>query len=271
MNKFAVFKLIGQVRKESLRFSVQSFVCSRVKVVITLLAVFIQETPPTGLGHTVDGVVPCAVEFDQSGDPPLGGAGRLVEAVEILAAFIVEARNLVNALQGIVFDEIVGCTVDRFPAGPGAFVQDEAVHELLIRFAVEMAAAGVRGILRLLVGIDPVLLLEGGLVGHAVKRVCTQIDVVADRTGVLDAQALILIPLCAVLGGQLHAAEDADGVGRIRVDGLALLDEAALHSEHIILVHGCGRQAEIIVGHRQVGDVHSDILVKLEFHRYLGL
>ena len=134
-----------------------------------------------------------------------------------------------------------------------------------------MAAAGVRGILRLLIGIDPILLLEGGLLGHVVERVCAQIDVVADRTGVLDAQALIRIPLCSVLGGQLHAAEDADGVGRIRIDGLALLDEVALHSEQIVFVQGCGCKTEVIIGHRQVGDVHSDILVKLELHRHLSL
>ena len=134
-----------------------------------------------------------------------------------------------------------------------------------------MAAAGVRGILRLLIGIDPILLLEGGLLGHVVECVCTQIDVVADRTGVLDAQALIIIPLCAILGGQLHAAEDADGVGRIRIDGLALLDEVALHSEQIVFVQGCGCKTEVIIRHRQVGDVHSDILVKLELHRHLSL
>ena len=134
-----------------------------------------------------------------------------------------------------------------------------------------MAAAGVRGILRLLIGIDPILLLEGGLLGHVVERVCAQIDVVADRTGVLDAQALIRIPLCAILGGQLHAAEDADGVGRIRIDGLALLDEVALHSEQIVFVQGCGCKTEVIIRHRQVGDVHSDILVKLELHRHLSL
>ena len=134
-----------------------------------------------------------------------------------------------------------------------------------------MAAAGVRGILRLLIGIDPILLLEGGLLGHVVERVCAQIDVVADRTGVRDAQALIRIPLCAILGGQLHAAEDADGVGRIRIDGLALLDEVALHSEQIVFVQGCGCKTEVIIRHRQVGDVHSDILVKLELHRHLSL
>ena len=52
---------------------------------------------------------------------------------------------------------------------------------------------------------------------------------------------------------------------------MALLDEVALHSEQIVFVQGCGCKTEVIIGHRQVGDVHSDILVKLELHCYLGL
>ena len=271
LHQLAVFKLIGHIGEEAAVLTIQPLESVGVKVVITVVAICIRQVPPTGLGYAVDGVIPCAVDFNQPSDLALTGSGSLVELIEILVALIVEARDLVDALQGIVFDEVVGCTVDRFPAGPGTVVQNETIRELLIRFTVEVAAAGVRGILWLLIGINPILLLEGSLLSHAVECVCTQINVVADRTGVFDAQALIRIPLCAVLGGQLHAAEDADGVGRIRIDGLALLDEVALHSEQIILVQGCGCQTEIIIGHRQVGDVHSDILVKLELHRYLGL
>ena len=128
----------------------------------------------------------------------------------------------------------------------------------------------MRGVFRLFIGVNAVLLLEGGLAGHAVECICTQIDVIADRAGVRDAQALIRIPLCAVLGGQLHAAEDADGVSCIGVDGLTLLDEVALHCEQIVFVHGCGCQSEIIIGYRQVGDVHIDILVELELYRHLS-
>ena len=271
LHQFAIFKLIGHIREEAAVFTIQPLESLGVKVVITVVAICIRQVPPAGLGHAVDGVVPCAVDFNQSSDLALASTGRLIELVEILVALIVEARNLVDSLQGVVLDEVVGCTVDRFPAGPRAVVQDETIREFLIRFAVEMTAAGVRGILRLLIGIDPILLLEGGLLGHAVECICAQIDIVADRTGVLDTQALIRIPLCAVLGRQLHASEDADGVGRIRIDGLALLDEVALHSEQIILVQGCGCKTEVIIRHRQVGDVHSDILVKLELHRHLSL
>ena len=271
LHQFAVFKLIDYIGEETAVFTIQPLESLGVKVVITVVAICIRQVPPTGLGHAVDGVIPCAIEFNQPSDLSFTSTGYLIELIEILVALIVEARNLVNAFQGIVFDEVVGCTVDRFPARPGTVVQDETIREILIRFAVEMAAAGVRGILRLLIGIDPILLLEGGLLRHVVERVCAQIDVVANRTGVLNAQALIIIPLCAALGGQLHAAEDANRIGRIRIDGLALLDEVALHSEQIVFVQGCGCKTEVIIGHRQVGDVHSDILVKLELHCYLGL
>ena len=201
LHQFAVFKLIGHIGEEAAVFTIQPLESLRVKVVITVVAICIRQIPPTGLGHAVDGVIPCAVEFNQSSDLALAGTSRLIELVEILVALIVEARNLVDSLQGVVLDEVVGCTVNRFPTGPGAVVQDEAIRELLIGFAVEMAAAGVRGILRLLIGINSVLLLEGCLLGHVVECICAQIDIVADRTRVLDTQALIRIPLCAVLGG----------------------------------------------------------------------
>ena len=240
LHQLAVFKLIGYIGEEAAVLTIQPLESVGVKVVITVVAICIRQVPPTGLGYAVDGVIPCAINFNQPSDLAFTSTGRLIELIEILVAFIVEAGDLVNALQGIVFDEVVGCTVDRFPARPGTVVQDETIRELLIRFAVEMAAAGVRGILRLLIGIDPILLLEGGLIRHVVERVCAQIDVVANRTGVLDTQALVRIPLCAVLGGQLQAAEDADGVGRIGIDGLTLLYEVALHSKQIVFVQGCG-------------------------------
>ena len=271
LQQLASVECVGHILKERPALAVQSFEGFLVKVVIAVLAVLIRQVPPTGLGHAVDGVIARAVQLDQPRDLTLARAGHLIEPIEILAALVVQAGDLVHALQRAVPDEVIGRAVDRSPARPGGVVQNEAVREVLIRFAVEMAAAGVRGIFRLLIGIDPILLLEGGLVGHAVKRVRAQIDVVADRTGVLDAQALRLVPLRAVLCGQLHAGEDADGVGRIGGDGLTLLDEIALHRQHIVLVHACGRQAEIIVGNGQVGNIHADVLVKPDRDRYLGL
>ena len=229
LQQLASVECVGHILKERPALAVQSFEGFLVKVVIAVLAVLIRQVPPTGLGHAVDGVIARAVQLDQPRDLTLARAGHLIEPIEILAALVVQAGDLVHALQRAVPDEVIGRAVDRSPARPGAVVQNEVVREVLIRFAVEMAAAGVRGIFRLLIGIDPILLLEGGLLGHAVKRVRAQIDVVADRTGVLDAQALRLVPLRAVLCGQLHAGEDADGVGRIGGDGLTLLDEIALH------------------------------------------
>ena len=270
LQQLSSVKCVCHICEERPALAIQSFEGFLVEVVVAVVAIHIRQIPPSGLGRAVDDVIPCAIHFCQSRDLALAGAGRFIELVEILVAFVVESGNLVNALQGTVVNEIVGCTVDRLPAEPGAVVQNEPVCELLIRFAVEMAAARVRGIFRFLIGINPILLLERGLIRHAVKRVRTQIDVVADRTGVRDAQALLRIPLCAVLGGHLHTAENTDGVGRIRVDGLALLDEIALHGKRVVFIHGRRGQAKVIVGYGQIGNVHMDILVKLELHDHFG-
>ena len=271
LHQFAILKYVGHFGEEAAVFAIQALEADRVEVIIAFLTVFIRQIPPAGLGHAVDGVIARAVQLDQARDLALAGAGRFVELIEILVSFVIQTGDLVDALQRLIVDEVVGHAVDRFPAGPRAVVQNEAVREILIRFAVEMAAARMRGVFRLLIGVNAVLLLEGGLAGHVVECVCAQIDVVADRAGVLDAQALIIIPLCAVLGGQLHAAEDADGVGRIGIDGLTLLDKVALDGKKVVFVQHRRGQREVIVRHRQAADVHSHVLVKLELYRHFGL
>ena len=271
LQQFTVFKYVGHLGEEAAVFTIQSAEGFRIKVIIAFLTVFIRQIPPAGLGHAVDGVIARAIQLDQARDLALTGAGHFVELIEIFVSFVIQTWDLVDALQRLIVDEVVGHAVDRFPAGPRAVVQNEAVREVLIRFAVEMAAARMRGVFRLLIGVNAVLLLEGGLAGHAVERIRAQIDVVADRAGVLDAQALIIIPLCAVLGGQLHAAEDADGVGRIGVDGLTLLDKVALDGKKVVFVQHRRGQREVIVRHRQAADVHSHVLVKLELYRHFGL
>ena len=242
----------------------------RAEIVVGTAAVCIRQVPPARLGHTVDGVVPCAIKLEQACDLTLAGAGRLVEAIVILVGCIVDTRDLVYALQGIVVNEVVECTVDRLPSGPCAVVQDELVREILIRLAVEVAALWVDNVFRLLIGIDAVLLLEGGLAGHTVQCIRAQIDVITNGTGVRDGQRLIRIPRRVILGGHFHTAEDTDGVGGVGRDRLTLLDEVALDGEDVVFIQHRRGQSEIIVRHRQTANVHIDVLVKPERHGHLG-
>ena len=271
LHQFTILKYVGHFGEEAAVFAIQALKADRIEVIIAFLAVFIRQIPPAGLGHAVDGVIARAVQLDQARDLALAGASRFIELIEILVSFVIQTGDLVDALQRLIVDEVVGHAVDRFPAGPRAVVQNEAVREVLIRFAVEMAAARMRGVFRLLIGVNAVLLLEGGLAGHAVERIRAQIDVVADRAGVRDRQRLIHVPCRAVPNAQLYAAEDADGVGRIGIDGLTLLDKVALDGEKIVLIQLRRGQREVIVRHRQAADVHSHVLVKLELYRHFGL
>ena len=116
LHQFAVFKLIDYIGEEAAVFTIQPLESLGIKVVIAVLTICIRQVPPARLGHTVDGVIPCAIEFNQPSDLSFTSTSRLIELIEILVALIVEARNLVDALQGVVFDEVVGCTVDRLPA-----------------------------------------------------------------------------------------------------------------------------------------------------------
>ena len=271
LQELAFIKRIRHILKERPARAIQAFEGIFIKIVIAALAVFIRQIPPAGLGHAVDGEIARAVQLNQARDLALTGAGHFVELIEIFVSFVIQTGDLVDALQRLIVDEVVGHAVDRFPAGPRAVVQNEAVGEILIGFAVEMAAARMRGVFRLLIGVNAVLLLEGGLAGHVVECVCAQIDVVADRAGVRDRQRLIRVPCRAVPNAQLYAAEDADGVGRIGIDGLTLLDKVALDGKKVVFVQHRRGQREVIVRHRQTADVHSHVLVKLELYRHFGL
>ena len=244
---------------------------SRAEVVVAALAVSVREIPPAGLCRALDGVIPRAVQLEQAGDLALAGAGRFVEAVEILVLLVIQAGDLVDTLQSCVIDEVVRHAADHFPARPGASVQNELVCEILIRFTVEVSALGMDDVFRLLIGVNAVLLLERGLTRHAVKRIRAQIDVIADGAGVCNGNRLILAPLCIVLDAHFDAAEDADGIRGLRRDRLALLDEVALDGKHVALIDLCRGQREIVVRHRQPGDVHIDLRIEAELHGHLGL
>ena len=244
---------------------------SRAEVVVAAPAVSVREIPPAGFCRALDGVIPRAVQLEQAGDLALAGAGRFVEAVEILVLLVIQAGDLVDTLQSCVIDEVVRHAADHFPARPGASVQNELVREILIRFTVEVAALWMDDVFRLLIGVNAVLLLERGLTRHAVKRIRAQIDVIADGAGVCNGNRLILAPLCIVLDAHFDAAEDADGIRGLRRDRLALLDEVALDGKHVALIDLCRGQREIVVRHRQPGDVHIDLRIEAELHGHLGL
>ena len=274
LDKIAAYKFVFT---ENVIISIYGLISSdsleglRTEIVIIFFSVFVREVPPTGSGDTVDGVVGGAVKLNKAGDFALAGAGRFVEAIEILVAFIVNTGNFVNALQGIVFGEVIRNTVYGFPTGPGAIVKNETVGEFLIRLTVEVAALGMNGVFRFLIGVNAVLLLERGLAGHVIERICAEINVIAHGTGVSNGQSLVCAPRCAVLNGELHAAENANGVSSIGRNCLALLDEVALDGKKIVFINFRRGKREVVVRHRKSVKIYINIRVKLEFYRYFGL
>ena len=134
-----------------------------------------------------------------------------------------------------------------------------------------MASFGMDGIFGLLIRVDSVLLLERCLAGHVIQSVCSQVDIVANVTGICDAHALILIPGRAVLYGQFDAAEYANRVGGIGGNCLTLFYKVAFNGKNVVLIYISGRQFEIVVGYRQIVDVHIEIFIKPECYRHLCL
>ena len=240
LHQFAIFKTIGHFGEETTVLTVQPLECHRIKIIVTLLTGFICKTPPSRLCYTLDDVIACAVHIKETGNLALAGTGHFIEPIEILVFLVIQPGNLVDTLQSMVINEVVRDSIDCFPTGPRTIVQNETIRDSLIRFAGEVTAAGMRNVFRFLVWINAILLLEGFLTGHIVKRVCPQVNIIANRAGVRDRDRLVCIPGCAVLHGHLHAAENADGVGCVGRNCLALLDEATFHRQQIVLVERIG-------------------------------
>ena len=128
-----------------------------------------------------------------------------------------------------------------------------------------MTALWMDHILRLLIGIDPIVLLEGGLTGHRVQRIGSQINVVADFSGIVHAEAVRRIPQCVILWCQLNAADDHNGIGCLLGDGLSLLDPADGQSQGVGLrVKLAAFQPEILIDDFQLTGIHRHIGIKAQ-------
>ncbi len=212
-----------------------------------------------------DRIVQCVLIFDQAGD----GAGThtiLAKLVELHGGRILLAGKEPQAGHRFIIHEPIPLTLDLLPALVIRLVQDERVFKGSV-FRSEGGA-----LLEIVVD-DHVFIHEGGqavgglvlfALGKAVQRVGTQVDLVAHRATIEHHDLLVDIPRRAVLGGQLHARQDADRVGRLGKDRRSLVDPVADDRQGVgLLIQGRGAQRKILIDHLQIGDIHIQILIEL--------
>ena len=218
---------------------------NRIKIVIHGFAGTIVDGTPAGFQRAVDRVICIAVQFEKSGYLTLGNS-VIAEIVVIAVFFILITRNLVNAGHRCVINEVVEIISGLSPALPIGLVQRKAVLKGGIGGA-EVGALFV-GIVGVDEGDQTIGLLNAGIAGYGIQCVGTEINVVAHLAGVGYRQTAVLIPLGIGLRGGLDSAENADGVGRRRVNGLGLVDPVADQRQRMALVVKFrGRHGEILI------------------------
>ena len=220
--------------------------CIQIKIIVVCLADNgVVHRAPSGFQRAVDRVICIAVQFEKSGYLTLGNS-VIAEIVVIAVFFILITRNFVNAGHRCVIDKVVEIISGLSPALPVGLVQRKAVLKGGIGGA-EVGALFV-GIVGVDEGDQTIGLLNAGIAGYGIQCVGTEINVVAHLAGVGYRQTAVLIPLGIGLRGGLDSAENADGVGRRRVNGLGLVDPVADQRQRVALVVKFrGRHGEILI------------------------
>ena len=114
-------------------------------------------------------------------------------------------------------------------------------------------------------GIQIKCLLILRLLSKAVQGICAQVDVIADLTGVDHIQAILGIPSSIVLGSQLDATEDTNGVRGVRVNSLGLVLPSQGEGQFVrLLVELSLFQDEIIAEDGQPRIINDQILIKTD-------
>ena len=168
----------------------------RVKVVVVIRAIGLNDTP-SGFKYTIDRIIQFIVQLKQPSQ--LSGIDAIfTKVIVILVVFILIAGQLLDAGERLVVLEIIDIAVKGTPAVFNGFIQRIAVRKGA-EGGGKVTAVGMGGIFRLGIRINTILLLEGFLAGHGVKRVSTQVDVIADIAAVCQRQAVIFIPCRVIL------------------------------------------------------------------------
>ena len=227
-------------------------------------------------------VVPCIIDHVPS--------DRYLTVLRITDNAVLLKQTGVLGLTDVdaVFAQVVVVAVDQLNAG-----QLGAVHVVRITALVDdptvLDGTGQRvrilkgrihgleitALFRSIIGIDEGLqtvdLLVLFLSGEGVQRVGTQIDRIADLTAVYQRQLLARLPGRIVLRRQLDAGKHAQGIGRLHIDRLRLVNPLKRNGQRVrLLVKHRIDQLEIFVDQLDLGIIHRDARIQLHDRLDLG-
>ena len=213
---------------------------------------------PAGGQNTNVGVAVnlCSLVVEQTGELALTN----VDAV--LAEVIVDVVDLLDTGQSLAI-YIVSEAADLVdPAFLHSIHQSVFIGDLCV--GITEVTACVRGISRITVGIHAKHRLAFRLLREAIQTAGTHVDLIADVAGVYCVDLGSISPY-AVLGGQLDAIDDAQGICGCSIDHLALLDPVQGHSQGVGgLVEFNALHLKVIIENLQVAVINHKTVIEVD-------
>ena len=160
-----------------------------------------------------------------------------------IAAVFYRPTFLNDICQGVVvLESHIGCT------------------EVCTRFA---------GKIRIYEGIKSVNFLVFGLLCEGVKCICSEITLIAEGTGVNNAETVVFKRI--VLRCELNTLHHTEGICRCGIDRLGLVDPVKRKGKSIgLFVEFCLREREILIHDIEVFVIDDQIVIKVNGRRDLG-
>ena len=253
-----LFKLVGNGAEELLAGC--RCIGDRIEVVPG-----ITNKHPVALHQAILGVAVCidVLVHEEAGQLGLANVNaRFTEVVEVT----------VNGLDAVVTRAIIVVGIAALFNDPAILQrthQGVGIAELGVGI-LEVAAA-IAGQIRVGVGIQAEGLLVLRLLREGVQTACTHVDGVADLAFVHRRQSILLVPGRILLGSQLDAIDDAQGVRGVHRDGLRHLDPVQRQGHRIgFLIHFDLIELEVVVNELDLRNVNIEVLVEGDLRLDLG-
>ena len=251
--QLAVIKLIGHAGEFAFIRTVNALTGYPVEQIPLLT-----DLMPALAQLTQTGIVGAAVHLEQAGIRLFGGCKTIF--VKQVVLFVDQYRTC----HLFTVYKVAEAAIFHVPAVLDFSAQCEAVVKFLVGIG-ELTAAIVGIVGGVVVSGQAEGLLILRLLREGVQGAGAHINGVGNLAVQHYFQPILAVPLGIVLGGDLNAAEDTQGVGICLIDGLTLTLPAQICSQGIgLLVVDHIFQGEIIVDHLQLGVVHIHIVAELD-------
>ena len=208
------------------------------------------------IGQLTDiAVVPCSIYVEHTSQLGLSNINAL------LAEVVVVTVDLLDTGQTLAFDIVCKAAVLVDPT----FLQDIDQGKLIGDFCIGVTevATCIRSVSRVTVGIDTKYCLALGLLSEAVQAAGAHVHLIADVAGGHSINLGNILPH-TVLGSQLEALDEAQGICGSLVNHLALLDPSHGHSQRVGgLIKLQGLQLEVLVQDIQFAVIHFETIIEV--------